>query len=186
MARSDPYVGWNRRRFLQVGAAVTAMASLGWGHEAAAHNLPPGQFGAPVYDKALAMTGGYKAVFQSPNIEASVVVEKRLDHLLLAQVKNWLNGFQFSYQVPPEDLHLVVATYASANLLTYSDPVWQKYRLGEKYNLIDPATGAPAIRNVFWPSRFGEGASPDPDHPQSRYQDTGIEALQKRGVLFLT
>jgi hypothetical protein len=30
-------------------------------------------------------------VFQSPNIEALVVVEKRVDHLLLAQLKNWLN-----------------------------------------------------------------------------------------------
>jgi hypothetical protein len=40
--------------------------------------------------------------------------------------------------------------------------------------------------NVFRSSRFGESASPDPAHPQSPYEDTGIEALQQRGVLFLT
>ena len=111
---------------------------------------------------------------------------KHLDHLLLAQAKNWLNAFQFSYKVPPTDLHIVVATYASANLLTYHDSLWQKYRLGEKYNVIDPETNAPAVRNVFWPSRFGASASNDPDNPQSLYQDTGIEALQKRGLVFLT
>jgi len=79
-----------------------------------------------------------------------------------------------------------VATYASANLLTYGDKVWQKYKLGEKYSVIDPATGVPATRNVFWASRFGSAASTDPNDPKSIYQDVGIEALQKRGVLFLT
>jgi hypothetical protein len=130
--------------------------------------------------------GGYRAVFQSPNIEASVKVEERLEHLLLLQAKNWLNGFQFSYKARPEDLHVVVATYASANLLTYGDAVWKKYRFGEKYNVIDPVTGAPAVRNVFWPSRFGTGAAADPDNPKGINNDTGIEALQRRGVLFLT
>ena len=186
MAANKDHPQWTRRRFFGLGAAVTAMTGLGWGRPAFAHNLPPGQFGGPLYDRALAADTGYKAVFQSPHIEASVVVEKRLEHLLLAQLKNWLNGFQFSYQVRPEDLHTVVATYASANLLTYGDTVWQKYRLGEKYNLLDPATGMPAVRNLFWPSRFGPDASPDPEHPQSRFQDTGIEALQGRGAVFLT
>jgi len=64
--------------------------------------------------------------------------------------------------------------------------VWQKYRLGETYHVIDPATKVPAVRNLFWPSRFGASASTDPDNPQSVYQDVGIEALQKRGVVFLT
>ena len=111
---------------------------------------------------------------------------KRLDHLLLLQVKNWLNAFQFSYKARPDDLHVVVATYASANLLTYGDGVWQKYRLGEKYTIVDPETGAPAVRNLFWHSRLGPSASSDADNPQSGWQDAGIEALQKRGVVFLT
>jgi hypothetical protein len=159
---------------------------VGRASQATAHNLPPNSFGSPAYEHALAAQSDYRAVFQSPNIEAAVLRGKHLNHLMLAQAKSWLNAFQFSYKVPPADLHIVVATYASANLLTYSDSHWQKYRLGEKYNVIDPEMHAPAVRNVFWPSRFGASASTDPDHPQSFYQDTGIEALQKRGLVFLT
>jgi hypothetical protein len=105
----------------------------------AAHNLPAGEFGSAGYDRALLADSGYRAVFQSPNIEAAVEPPntKRLDHLLLLQVKNWLNGFQFSYKARPEDLHVVVATYASANLLSYGDAVWQKYRLGEKCRILE-------------------------------------------------
>jgi hypothetical protein len=177
---------WSRRGVLRLGAAAATVLGVGRASQATAHNLPPHSFGSPAYERALAAQGDYRAVFQSPNIEAAVLRGKHLDHLLLAQAKNWLNAFQFSYQVPPADLHIVVTTYASANLLTYHDSLWQKYRLGEKYNVIDPETNAPAVRNIFWPSRFGASASNDPDNPQSLYQDTGIEALQKRGLVFLT
>jgi hypothetical protein len=187
MTDKDQPTSVNRRGFLGLGSAVAAAAAgLGWTRRAAAHNLPPGQFGAPPYDKAISADGGYRAVFQSANIEAAVKVGNTLDHLLPIQVKNWLNAFQFSYRTRPEDLHVVVATYASANLLTYGDAIWKKYKLGEKYNVVDPSTNAPGVRNLFWSSRFGVGASTDPDQPQSVYQDTGIEALHKRGVMFLT
>ena len=125
--------------------------------------------------------GGVKGIFQSPHVEAAVPAGKALNHLLLVQLKNWLNGFEFSYQMAPGDLHTIVATYASANLFTYADAAWERYRLGEKYGITDPETGTPAIRNVFWPSRFGPNASRDPEDPQGFYQDTGIEALQQRG-----
>jgi hypothetical protein len=179
---------WTRRGFLALGALITTATETLSARRASAHNLPPGQHGSPAYDKALGADGGYKAVFQSPSIEANVEIPtaKRRDHLLLIQLKNWLNGFQFSYQARPEDLHTVVATYASANLLTYNDAVWQKYKLGEKYNLLDPATGAPAVRNLFWPARMPATAGTEADNPQSVWQDTGVEALQKRGALFLT
>jgi hypothetical protein len=175
-----------RRAFLGWGAALASTLGLLGTRTADAHSLPPGTFESPAYRRALAAETGERAVFQSPHIEASVRAGDHLEHLLLAQANNWLNGFQFSYNARPEDLHLVSATYASANLLTYNDAVWQKYRLGEKYGVVDPKTGQPAVSNPFWPSRNGPGASPDPDHPKSRYRDNGIEALQRRGVLFLT
>jgi len=172
---------------------VTAVAGAGVGvpgiettRTVAAHNLPPGQFGSPAYEAVLRADGGVKGIFQSPHVEAAVPAGKALNHLLLVQLKNWLNGFEFSYQMAPGDLHTIVATYASANLFTYADPAWERYRLGEKYGITDPETGAPATRNVFWPSRFGLDASRDPENQQGFYQDTGIEALQQRGTAFLT
>ncbi len=127
-----------------------------------------------------------KGVFQSPHVEASVVAGENLNHLVLVQLRNWLNGFQFSYGMAPEELHTIVALYASANLLTYNDAVWEKYKFGEKYEVTDPATGKPTVRNVFWPSRFGLDAPKDPAAKDNTYLDTGIEALQQRGTLFLT
>jgi hypothetical protein len=185
--------GWSRRIFLRTGAAVTASAGVAAvglpgrsGSPAAAHNLPPGEFGSPVYQAALDAQGGMKGIFQSPMVEAASVSGENLNHLLLSQLKNWLNGFQFSYEMDPKDLHTVSATYASANLLTYNDHVWETYKLGEKFDVVDPATGEPAVRNVFWPSRFGLDAPKDPTAKDNFYQDTGIEALQQRGTVFLT
>jgi hypothetical protein len=183
----------SRRTALKLGAVVTAAAGASVGvpglettRSVAAHNLPPGEFGSPAYDAVLHADGGVKGIFQSPHIEAAVPAGTALNHLLLSQLKNWLNGFEHSYQLAPGELHTIVATYASANLLTYADPVWERYRLGEKYGLTDPETGAPATRNLFWFSRFGLDAPRDPENPRGFYQDTGIEALQQRGTVFLT
>ena len=182
---------WRRRAVLRLAAVATAATSAlatpwrGLPAPVAAHNLPAGAFGSPLYSAALQAQGGVKGIFQSPNIEATAVAGKNLNHLLLVQLKNWLNSFQFSYGLDPADLHTIVATYASANLFTYNDAMWAKYRLGEAYKVIDPATNAPATRNVFRNYRFGN-PSADPDNPQSVWQDTGIEVLQARGAVFLT
>jgi hypothetical protein len=188
----QPRDGWSRRTLLRRGAAATAAAGVAAripgiaAQPAAAHNLPPGQFGGPAYDAALDANGGMKGIFQSPMIDATTLAGKSLNHLLLVQLKNWLNGFQFSYAMDPKDLHTISATYGSANLLTYNDHVWETYKLGEKYDITDPETGKPSVRNLFWPSRFGPDAPTDPTAKDNVYQDTGIEALQKRGAVFLT
>ena len=174
-----------RRALLRTGLAATAFGALG------ARTLSPAAASplanhAPTYAAALKTTGGMKAVFQSPAIDARLADGEEVNHLLLVQLKNWLNSFELSYKMDPTDLHTIVAPYASANLLTYGDDLWQKYRLGEKYEIVDPITGKPAVRNLFWPSRFAGDAPPDPTPGGSIYQDSGIEALQQRGAIFLT
>jgi intracellular sulfur oxidation DsrE/DsrF family protein len=45
------------------------------------------------------------------------------------------------------------------------------------------------VKNLFYKSKGGlekESASKDPDDPHSIYQDTNIQALQARGVQFLS
>lgn len=174
-----------RRALLRTGIAATAFGALGARSlsDVSARQVATG---SPAYDAALKATGGMKGVFQTPAIDARMVSGKAVNHLLLLQLKNWLNSFQFSYKMDPADLHTIVASYASANLLTYGDALWEKYRLGEKYEIIDPTTGKPAVRNVFWPGRFGPDAPKDPAATGSFYQDTGIEVLQQRGTIFLT
>jgi hypothetical protein len=125
MAENNLRTGSNRRSFLGIGALL-ALAGVGRPRNATAHALPAGSFGSPALDAALAVTSGYRAVFQSANIEASARFGDTLEHLLLGQANNWLNGFQFSYKVAPQELHVVVAVYSSANPLTYNDTVWRK------------------------------------------------------------
>lgn len=110
---------------------------------------------------------------------------KDLNHLLLIQLKNWMNGFQFSYGVHPIDLHTIVAVHGSANVLTYNDVAWERYKFGAKYKVDDPATSAPATRNPFRNYR-NSNPTQDPNDPKSVYQDTGIEVLQARGAVLLT
>lgn len=178
----------NRRTLLRASAAVAAAGALTtWSRSSslAALQTTPA-FGSPEYEAALKITSGMRGVFQSPELAAIMVAGDNLNHLVLLQMKNWLNSFQFAYENAPEDLHTIVATYASANLLTYGDAIWEKYKLGEKYEITDPTTGAPIVRNPFWASRFGPDAPKDITAKDNYYQDTGIEVMQERGAIFLT
>ena len=68
----------------------------------------------------------------------------------LRQRAQWgLNGFQFSYGIPAEQIQVVVQAYASANAATYDDEIWEKYQFGELLNVIDPETKKPAERNIW-------------------------------------
>jgi hypothetical protein len=180
-----------RRTLLGAGAALTAagaLGTLGRSNDALARPAlaTAPTFGSAAYDAALKATGGVKGLFQSPHEDAQLVAGDFVNHLLLLQLKNWLNSFQFAYQMDPADLHTLSATYASANILTYDDHIWSTYKIGEKYAITDPTTNAPAVRNVFLPSRFGPDAPKDYTAANNYYQDTGIEVLQQRGTIFLT
>ena len=179
---------------LKAGAIVAAGAAAARlpvaTQRAEAHPIPPGEWGSDLYEATLTSSMGYswtKAVFQSPHLkEITSAVEGDTVHLMLVQMQNWLNGFEFSYGVRPEYLHIITAVYGPANALTYGDDVWAKYSVGEWFGVTDAATGAPATRNPFYPSRFGLDASRDPSAPQNYYQDTSIEVMQQRGAIFLT
>jgi hypothetical protein len=63
---------------------------------------------------------------------------------------NGLNSFQFSYDLPTDQVQVVVVAYASANLAMYDDAMWDKHRLGEVFKVQDPSTGQPATRNIWF------------------------------------
>jgi hypothetical protein len=74
-------------------------------------------------------------------------------------------------------------------MLNYDDYVWDKYKIGEWLDVIDPETKKPAVRNIFYNSKNGvakESASQDPNDRNSLFQDPSIEALQSRGVQFMS
>jgi hypothetical protein len=100
-------------------------------------------------------------------------------------VVNSLNASQFSYDEGPEGLLAAVQLYGIGDILGYNDSLWAKYELGTKYGVTDPRTKAPATRNIFYPRATSGGPELPPTDRQSLWRDPSIEALQKRGVLFL-
>ncbi len=69
-------------------------------------------------------------------------------------------------------------------MLNFDDSMWEKYRLGEWLKVTDPKTGKPAVRNIYYPKASSD--SKDPNDRTSVFQDTGMQALQSRGVQFLS
>ncbi len=109
--------------------------------------------------------------------------------MFLNAIKNSLNGLEFGFDVPASQIQIVGALHGPANAINYDDYVWSKYRIGEFFKVDDPKTGKPAKRNVFYPSQAGKDmhyASKDPDDENSLYQDASVQALQSRGVKFLS
>lgn len=107
----------------------------------------------------------------------------------LNNVKNSLNGLRFGFDIPERQFKIAVALHGPANMINYDDVIWAKYQLGEWLNVTDPATGKAAVRNIYYPAkaRPGQaGASQDPDDPNSADQDSSVQALQARGVQFLS
>jgi intracellular sulfur oxidation DsrE/DsrF family protein len=109
--------------------------------------------------------------------------------MFLNGLKNSLNGLEFGFDVPASQIQVVGALHGPANAVNYDDYVWSKYHIGEVFKVDDPKTGKPAERNIFYPSKAGKDmhyASKDPDSEDSVYQDGSVQALQSRGVKFLS
>ena len=100
-------------------------------------------------------------------------------------VKNSFNGLQFGYGYRPERIAVVFGAHGASAAYGYTDYVWQKYRIGEYFNLTD-AGGAPLTSNTFVAphATFDPSASPDDD--KGMYQDASIAMLQRRGLIYLT
>ena len=100
-------------------------------------------------------------------------------------VKNALNGLQFGYGYAPGRIATAIAPHGPSSAYTYSDYIWQKYRIGEAFKTKD-AKGDAVTTNVFLKPANTPDKAADPDAEGSLYQDTSIETLQSRGVVFLT
>lgn len=159
------------------GAAVAGgLALQGQAKPARAHNMPLSEF-QEQYEAAVGRPALHYQLYQFPNIQ---------NPTLWDNIRNGLNGSQFSYGEPPGSLQVVVQAYVTGNIATYNDAIWDKYQLGAKHGVTDPATGEPATRNIFYPRRTIGGANLPPDDPQSLWNDAGMAALMERGVVFLT
>jgi hypothetical protein len=162
------------------GAAAASAAALGGVPAVAqAHDLRPTDpaYRFDEYERVVNRDVTIRHLYQWPTITNA---------LIFANIRNGLNGAQFSYGLPAEQVQVVVQAYASANAATYDDAMWAKYRLGEALGVKDPQTGQPATRNIWWASSTPAPEQPPADRAHPYYADTSLEGLARRGVLFLT
>ena len=102
------------------------------------------------------LTGKHKQVFDLSDMEIGLVV-----------VKNWVDAWQEVYGLKHPEVNAVVGIGGHAFPINANDALYQKYPIGELWKVNDPATGKPAVRNIFL-----EGS------------DAKVRPLQARGVIF--
>lgn len=94
---------------------------------------------------------------------------------VLQQARNFLDAYRDAYGVSSEQLDVVVGAHGGALPLVFQDAAWDRFAFGERSDVNDYRTRAPARRNIFARAETG---SPIP-------ADATIEALQERGVIFI-
>ena len=136
---------FSRRTLL--GGAVAAAAATMWNEPVHAQY---------VWQKTDWQAGEFDAVTHSTRrIKQALHGFSISDARFLKTAKNSLNGLRFGAGVAPDQIQVVCALNGPANMVNYSDYVWQKYRIGEWVKEKDPKTGEPAVRNIYFPSTAG-------------------------------
>ena len=156
-----------RRGFLGRLAAIAAIPLVGTGFKPANSEL---QTLSPSPDDVWLRTLNRKH-------RVAFDVEKHKDGHALIQGKDYLDDWRKSFGVTENEINLVMAVRGTGIPLVLNDALWQKFHLGEQYGITDPVTRAPGARNLFIASNIVPGGLVD--------ANASVEALQKRGVLFL-
>ena len=126
--------------------------------------------GSPASDAWLDhLKGKHRQLFDVPEPDAGAV---------LRHARNYLDVWRDAYGVPERDINLVVVFYARTVPLGLQDAMWDKYKLGAALSLTDASTSAPLVRNYFAHPQTGDPVG-------DGTPESSIEALQRRGVVFL-
>ena len=169
----------NRTKFIAASASLVA-ASTGVG---SAQGIPGGSH--LVERKADFNEAAFRKIVGRPAKIRQVFEQVSFNPAILANLKNSFNGLVFGYGYKPNEVTIALGGHGPSAAYGYSDYIWDKYKIGEFFKIKD-AQGAPITSNIWLKAKAGGNANADPDDPKSIYQDTSIEALQKRGVIFLT
>jgi intracellular sulfur oxidation DsrE/DsrF family protein len=165
----------NRRSF--VGTGIAALGALGVTLPTAKAQLiyQHSDWKFTDFDKLLKNPARAKQVYDVHPIG---------DGRFLNSIKNALNGLHFGFGIPAQEIKIAAAMHGPSNMLNFDDSMWEKYRIGEWLKVNDPKTGKPAVRNPYL--RKNDDGSTNLDDRNSTFQDISIEALQGRGVQFLS
>jgi intracellular sulfur oxidation DsrE/DsrF family protein len=153
-----------RRRFVaQLGAAVAALTGGSLIARAQApshqHTSPGRQRHESPHDAWMKqLTGHHRQFFHA--LAAS--------DLAGLMAKNFLDAYAGPYGMRTEHVNAVIGVHGPGLGIVLNDAIWQKFELGRRWNVNDPATAAHSVRSLF------AAGSP-----------TSVAELQARGVVFL-
>jgi Asp-tRNA(Asn)/Glu-tRNA(Gln) amidotransferase A subunit family amidase len=94
----------------------------------------------------------------------------------LGHAKNFLDGWRDAFKTPERDVNLVMGIHGEAAPYLFNDALWERYKLGQQYEVTDGETKSPALRNVFTSAHAAAATLVTPEQT--------IEALQQRGTKF--
>jgi intracellular sulfur oxidation DsrE/DsrF family protein len=123
---------------------------------------------APGDDWMKALTAPHRTVFD---------VTAHRNGKPLAQAKNFLDAWRDAFKVPEHDVNLVIGIHGEAAPLVLDNALWERYTIGQRYEVTDGETRSAAIRNVFISAHAAAAGLVTPEQ--------SIEALQHRGVQFV-
>jgi hypothetical protein len=149
----------NRRSFVSVLASMAGVAAVG---SPASAQTPPRGVAAGQWDLGWldAFKGQHKQMYDYGTWDLSE------DARPLRFVKNYLDTYRDVFGLQSPDINTAVGV-SRAIAINLSDAMWQKYKIGERYKIADPATKQPAVRNIF----LSDG-------------DLSVKAMQARGTAF--
>ena len=93
------------------------------------------------------LTGKHKQVFDAPATNGGFP-------LLFAFA--YLETMDGTYKLKPGEASAIIVTRHMGIPIALSDSVWAKYNLGKFFNIMDPATKQPSVRNIFYHSMPGD------------------------------
>lgn len=94
----------------------------------------------------------------------------------LLHVRNWLNAWRDAYHLTDKDVTAVVTLYGMGLPMGFDDGAWAKYPFGEAMKVTDPATNAPAKRNIFYKPQAGDTLA-------FGFLDSSLDQLIARGAV---
>ena len=94
-------------------------------------------------------------------------------HAACTAARNYLDAARDAYGLSGRAVNVVLGVHGAALPLAFDDVAWRRWRLGERFGIVDPASNGPATRNVFLDNAAGAAGG------------TSVRALQRRGVLVL-